>query len=316
MLAGLSASGKSTLIRAACGLVPHFHGGEARGRVIVGGLDTRSHGPGELAAVCGTLLQEPETQIVMGTVRAEIAFPLENRGLGAGGGRARGRGGSARARHRRAARAADARALRRRAPARRARRGARHAPRARAARRADLAARPGRGRRARLAAAATQRGVGDGGRARRAPARALPAHADRVARVQDGRLACDAPPQQMLDWAAEHSPALLTPSARLFARAGLRPLPAGVKEARATLRAHGLLDEPPAARAAPGGRSAPRPTAAPAGGRGAFARAPRARRAAVRTRRCAPSACGTSSQAAARSCAASTSRSRPARASR
>ena len=33
VLAGLSASGKSTLIRAACGLVPHFHGGEAPGRV-------------------------------------------------------------------------------------------------------------------------------------------------------------------------------------------------------------------------------------------------------------------------------------------
>ena len=63
--------------------MPHFHGGEASGRVVVGGLDTREHGPGDLAAVCGTLFQEPETQIVMGTVRAEVAFPLENRGLGA-----------------------------------------------------------------------------------------------------------------------------------------------------------------------------------------------------------------------------------------
>ena len=47
-------------------------------------------------------------------------------------------------------------------------------PAAGAARRADLAARPGRRRRARLAAAPPQRGVGDGGRARRAPPRALP----------------------------------------------------------------------------------------------------------------------------------------------
>ncbi|MFM9126885.1 MAG: ATP-binding cassette domain-containing protein, partial [Solirubrobacterales bacterium] len=30
---GLSASGKSTLLRAACGLVPHFHGGGISGRV-------------------------------------------------------------------------------------------------------------------------------------------------------------------------------------------------------------------------------------------------------------------------------------------
>src|SRR5205823_10723649 len=38
---------------------------------------------GELAAVVGTLFQDPETQIVMGTVRAELGFPVENRGLGA-----------------------------------------------------------------------------------------------------------------------------------------------------------------------------------------------------------------------------------------
>ena len=31
LLAGRSASGKSTLLRAACGLVPHFHGGEIEG---------------------------------------------------------------------------------------------------------------------------------------------------------------------------------------------------------------------------------------------------------------------------------------------
>ena len=29
VLAGASGSGKSTLLRALCGLVPHFHGGEA-----------------------------------------------------------------------------------------------------------------------------------------------------------------------------------------------------------------------------------------------------------------------------------------------
>ena len=82
VVAGLSASGKSTLLRAACGLVPHFHGGEFGGRVVVGGLDTREHGPGDVAAVAGTLAQDPETQVVLGTVRAELAFPLENRGHG------------------------------------------------------------------------------------------------------------------------------------------------------------------------------------------------------------------------------------------
>jgi energy-coupling factor transport system ATP-binding protein len=80
LLAGASGSGKSTLLQAAAGLVPHFHGGTFAGRVRTGGLDTREHGPAELAAVAGTLFQDPETQVVMGTVRAELAFPLENRG--------------------------------------------------------------------------------------------------------------------------------------------------------------------------------------------------------------------------------------------
>ncbi len=81
VVSGGSGSGKSTLLRAASGLVPHFHGGTFAGRLRCAGLDTREHGPGELAAVAGTLLQDPETQVLMGTVRAELAFPLENRGL-------------------------------------------------------------------------------------------------------------------------------------------------------------------------------------------------------------------------------------------
>ncbi len=83
LIAGGSGSGKSTLLRAACGLVPHFHGGTFGGRVETCGLDTRDHGPAKLAAVAGTLFQDPETQVVMGTVRAEIAFALENLGWAA-----------------------------------------------------------------------------------------------------------------------------------------------------------------------------------------------------------------------------------------
>src|SRR5437588_5208645 len=79
MLAGTSGSGKSTLLRVASGLVPHFHGGTFAGRAVVAGMDTRNHGAGELAGAVGTLLQDPETQVVMGTPRAELGFPLENR---------------------------------------------------------------------------------------------------------------------------------------------------------------------------------------------------------------------------------------------
>ena len=267
LLAGLSGSGKSTLLRAACGLVPHFHGGEMSGRVVVGGLDTREHGPGALAAVCGTLLQDPETQIVMGTVRSELAFGLENRGLGAAA----------------VAREVEEVAL--------------------ALGIAALLERPthelsgGELQRVALGAALAGRPelvVLDEPTSQLDPVagdelvwlvrrlneqwgtavvlaeqrleRCLPA-ADRVVAMDDGRIVCDAPPADFLAWASGHCPALETPAARLFGGAGLGPLPTGVKTARAALRAQGLLPAasagdpamPPAPAPAhrPGRRAAP-----------------------------------------------------------
>jgi energy-coupling factor transport system ATP-binding protein len=80
VLAGRSGSGKSTLLRAACGLVPHFHGGEIAGDVRVAGRSIRDAGPAELAGAVGFVSQEPETQVVSTTVRAELELPLELRG--------------------------------------------------------------------------------------------------------------------------------------------------------------------------------------------------------------------------------------------
>lgn len=78
VVCGASGSGKSTLLRAVSGLVPHHFGGEAEGEATICGLDLRDNGAGRLAAHCGTVFQDPEGQTVMGSVRAEIAFPLEN----------------------------------------------------------------------------------------------------------------------------------------------------------------------------------------------------------------------------------------------
>jgi energy-coupling factor transporter ATP-binding protein EcfA2 len=80
LLAGRSASGKSTFLRAGCGLVPHFHGGEINGHIEVAGIDAIASGPGELAAAVGYVAQDPETQVVSTTVAAEIELPLEMRG--------------------------------------------------------------------------------------------------------------------------------------------------------------------------------------------------------------------------------------------
>ncbi len=81
LVAGPSGSGKSTLLRCFNGLIPHFHGGSFRGEVTVGGLDTRYHQPRELSSVAGFVFQEPETQRVARTVREEIVFGMENRGV-------------------------------------------------------------------------------------------------------------------------------------------------------------------------------------------------------------------------------------------
>jgi energy-coupling factor transport system ATP-binding protein len=80
-LLGPSGSGKSTLMRALAGLVPHFHGGRFAGRVEVGGLDTRLHGPAALVGTVATVFQDPENQVVMTRVENEVAFGLENIGV-------------------------------------------------------------------------------------------------------------------------------------------------------------------------------------------------------------------------------------------
>ena len=44
------------------------------------GLDVREHGPAELGGAVGLVAQDPETQVVSTTVRAELELPLEIRG--------------------------------------------------------------------------------------------------------------------------------------------------------------------------------------------------------------------------------------------
>ena len=79
-LRGRSGSGKSTILRALSGLVPHFHGGRFAGRAVVAGLDTRTSRPADLAGTVATVFQDPEDQVVMAIVENEVAFGLENLG--------------------------------------------------------------------------------------------------------------------------------------------------------------------------------------------------------------------------------------------
>ena len=81
LLTGPSGSVKSTLLRCINGLVPHFSGGEMRGRVMVQGLDTREHGPQTLSRTVGFVFQDPDAQHVAPTVEDELAFGMEQHGV-------------------------------------------------------------------------------------------------------------------------------------------------------------------------------------------------------------------------------------------
>jgi energy-coupling factor transport system ATP-binding protein len=251
VLAGESGSGKSTLVRAACGLVPHFHGGDVSGSLVVGGLSVRDHGPSDLAAIVGTVFQDPETQVVMGGVRAELSLPLEHRGV---------------------APAAIARAVEETALA--------LGIAGLLDRRTDTLS-GGELQRVALAAALVHRPallVLDEPTSQLDPvagdelvwllrrlneewgtAVLLAEHrlerclgaADRVIALAGGALVHDGTPAAFLDWAVRDACALATPGATLFGLAGLRPPPASVKQARDALRGAGLLPEPQAPAAPP-----------------------------------------------------------------
>ncbi|WP_406395758.1 ABC transporter ATP-binding protein [Streptomyces sp. NBC_00887] len=81
LLVGPSGVGKSTLLGAVSGLVPHFTGGVLRGRVTVDGRDTRTHKPRELADLVGTVGQDPLAHFVTDTVEDELAYGMESLGL-------------------------------------------------------------------------------------------------------------------------------------------------------------------------------------------------------------------------------------------
>ncbi|OIQ08299.1 putative HMP/thiamine import ATP-binding protein YkoD [Moorella thermoacetica] len=81
LITGGSGSGKSTLARVLAGLIPDFYGGRFGGKVYFQGRDMGQINRRKLAREVGMVFQDPEKQLVMTSVEAEIAFGLENLGL-------------------------------------------------------------------------------------------------------------------------------------------------------------------------------------------------------------------------------------------
>ncbi len=81
LVAGVSGCGKTTLIRSINGLIPRSYRGDLQGRVLLNGTDAHTYTLASLSQIVGTLLQDPEKQILGAHVQSELAFGPENLGL-------------------------------------------------------------------------------------------------------------------------------------------------------------------------------------------------------------------------------------------
>ncbi|MBD1382457.1 ABC transporter ATP-binding protein [Metabacillus arenae] len=79
---GPSGGGKSTLCFSVNGLIPNeIEGSVIQGSITVNGRNVQQTPPHELISIVGTVLQDPEWQLVRSTVQEELVFPLENLGM-------------------------------------------------------------------------------------------------------------------------------------------------------------------------------------------------------------------------------------------
>jgi energy-coupling factor transport system ATP-binding protein len=81
LVAGASGCGKTTLVRCINGLIPRSYKGEVKGKVVLHGQVTAGMPLSRISETVGTVLQDPERQILGSRVRTEVAFGLENLGL-------------------------------------------------------------------------------------------------------------------------------------------------------------------------------------------------------------------------------------------
>ncbi|MDR3574242.1 MAG: ABC transporter ATP-binding protein [Anaerolineaceae bacterium] len=81
LIAGASGCGKTTLARCINGLVPRSYRGELSGSILINGQSISKMSLARISQLVGTVLQDPERQILGTRVVSEVAFGLENLGL-------------------------------------------------------------------------------------------------------------------------------------------------------------------------------------------------------------------------------------------
>ncbi|MBR0387890.1 MAG: ATP-binding cassette domain-containing protein [Clostridia bacterium] len=78
---GPAGAGKTTLIRAVSGVIPHHYTGDYYGSVRVNGLDTVDTPLTDLSRLVGMVFQDVDSQIISSVVEDELLYGLENFGV-------------------------------------------------------------------------------------------------------------------------------------------------------------------------------------------------------------------------------------------
>jgi energy-coupling factor transport system ATP-binding protein len=81
LIAGASGCGKTTLARCINGLIPRSYKGELTGKILLNGSEVTKLSLAQVSQIVGTVLQDPERQILGTKVANEVAFGLENLSL-------------------------------------------------------------------------------------------------------------------------------------------------------------------------------------------------------------------------------------------
>lgn len=81
LLAGSSGCGKTTIMRCVNGLIPHTYHGFMQGEIDLYGKSVKGMGLSDISRHVGTLLQDPERQILGTYVVNEVCFGLESLGM-------------------------------------------------------------------------------------------------------------------------------------------------------------------------------------------------------------------------------------------